>query len=172
VYRIQSKARGFAGAAALAVATVAGATYGLSTVAQSQAKNHEVTVTVHRVAAIDKIDAASRPDFYARVTIAGNRQTTQFIKDKVDISPNWQISAAVPPGRTLVKVEILDKDISVDDPVDINRLAGKRDLDFTVDTRNCRIDGFANGYKCGDKITRAGDQRKGAEITFSVSVKK
>ncbi len=172
MYRSPSKAY-IHGAAALlaAVASVGTATW-LSSEAQSQSKNHEVTITIERVTAVDRSDAASRPDYFARVVIDGDSQMTPAEMNKTDISPNWKISKMVPAGRTQVKVEILDKDVQINDPVDINRLPNKRDLDFTVDTRNCRIVGFADGYSCGSKIVRAGDQRKAAEITFSVSVKK
>jgi hypothetical protein len=41
-----------------------------------------------------------------------------------------------------------------------------------VNTRNCRIDGFSSRFKCGQKITRAGKEKKAAEVTFIVMVKK
>ena len=56
--------------------------------------------------------------------------------------------------------------------VDINRLDGKRDLDFTIDTRSCRIEGFVTTYRCGQTIVRTGKERKASEVTFTVQVKK
>jgi hypothetical protein len=56
--------------------------------------------------------------------------------------------------------------------VDINRLPDKRDLDFEVDTRRCVVTGFAEEYKCGERIRRAGDERRRAEVTFTVDVER
>ena len=57
-----------------------------------------------------------------------------------------------------------------DDKIDINRITPKRDLDFTVDTRRCRVIGFANSFRCGDAIHRSGSEAKKAEIVFYVDV--
>lgn len=131
----------------------------------------DVTVNITRVKAIDPPDAFSKGDFYARVTIDGEVQKTEVVKQSIDIKPNWKITKKVKPGEIKVKVEILDKDVSLDDPIDINRVDAKRDLDFTVDTRACRIEGFSEPYKCGQSITRVGKEKKAAGITMSVSVK-
>ena len=58
------------------------------------------------------------------------------------------------------------------DLIDINRVANKRDLDFRVNTRTCSISGFAQGYSCRRTITRAGDEKKQAEISFKVDVRR
>jgi hypothetical protein len=56
--------------------------------------------------------------------------------------------------------------------VDINRLPAKRDLDFEVDTRNCTVHGFAETYSCRKIISRSGDERRKAEIQFTVDVRR
>ena len=140
--------------------------------AGAQSKSHEITVTVTRFKALDKADELSAGDFFARVTINGKAKDSAIISNKTEASPNWQISTSVPPGVHNVKVQLIDKDVSVDDPIDINKVANKRDIDFTVDTRSCKIDGFNQAYKCGATITRAGTENKKAEISFKVSVKK
>ncbi len=87
-------------------------------------KTHEVTVTVTRFKALDRADELSRGDFFARVTINGKSKTTDVISDKEEVSPkNWELSTSVPPGVHNVKLELIDKDLSVDDPIDINRIA-------------------------------------------------
>lgn len=143
----------------------------LGAVTADAATAAEVTVNIARVKAIDPPDAFSKGDFYARVTIDGETQKTEHVKQSVDIKPNWKISKKVKPGVIKVKVEILDKDVSQDDPIDINRVDNKRDLDFTIDTRSCRIEGFSEPYKCGQSITRVGKEKKAAGITMSVGVK-
>lgn len=143
----------------------------LGTVMADAATAAEVTVNIARVKAIDPPDAFSKGDFYARVTIDGETQKTEVVKQSIDIKPNWKISKKVKSGVINVKVEILDKDVSQDDPIDINRVDGKRDLDFTVDTRSCRIEGFSEPYKCGKSITRVGKEKKSAGITMSVGAK-
>lgn len=141
---------------------------------QAAAQNtHEVTVTVTRFKALDRADELSRGDFFARVTINGKSKSTDVISDKEEVSPkNWELSTSVPPGVHNVKLELIDKDLSVDDPIDINRIANKRDLDFTIDTNKCVIEGFQQDYKCGATITRAGSEKKKADISFKVTVKK
>lgn len=139
--------------------------------ALAQANTREITVTIRQIKVIDKPDAFSKADFYARVTIDGNVQTTQRVRQSDNILPNWAVSARVPQGRRNVKLEIFDKDVSVDDAIDVNRVDAKRDLDFTVDTRRCRVEGFSTVYRCGEKILRAGKERKAAEVTFHVDVK-
>jgi hypothetical protein len=93
--------------------------------------------------------------------------------DKADeLSPDWKLTLPAKSGKNDVNLSLIDKDVSVDDPIDINRLPNKRDLDFTVDTRSCRIEGFAETYKCGQTITRAGEEKKKASISFTVDVTK
>lgn len=141
--------------------------------AGAQSAKHEITLTVVRFKAIDKADELSAGDFFARVTIDGSKQITATVSgDRAEVQPNWKISKSVSPGVHKVKLELIDKDVSIDDPIDINRLGNKRDLDFTVDTRSCVIGGFASDYKCGATITRAGGEKKMAEISFKVTVSK
>lgn len=157
-------------------ATIAALAWGVfalqATEVGAQAAKHEITVTVTRFKALDRADELSAGDFFARVTIDGEKLTTPVISDRAEVQPDWKLSKTVSPGVHKVKLELIDKDVSVDDPIDINRLGNKRDLDFTVDTRSCKIDGFAQSYKCGATITRRGGERKMAEISFKVDVKK
>jgi hypothetical protein len=132
----------------------------------------EIIINITRVKALDKIDAVSKADFLARVTIGGVPLLTEVVKNQDDIKPNWVIKKAVGPGVHDVKIELLDKDVTKNDFIDINRVAKKRDLDFKVDTAKCRITGFSSGYACKDSITRSGAEKKKAEITFTVNVTK
>ena len=136
------------------------------------AKAEEIVLRISRVKALDKIDEASQADFYAQVIISGEQFKTDQIQDRNDIRPNWLFTKKVAPGKHDVKITILDKDVTRDDPIDINRIANKRDIDFTVDTRTCSVGGFAQTYKCGTAIIRGGSEKKRAEITFSVDVKR
>jgi hypothetical protein len=134
----------------------------------------DLIITIERVRALDKIDPVGQADFYAQVTIDGKPTKTQRIRKADDIRPNWVIRAPITKPVTDVKVEILDKDIfTKDDLIDINRLDGKRDLDFSVRTGPCRVIGFAQTYDCsgrGVTIVRSGAEKKAAEITFKVDV--
>lgn len=162
--------RGSALAAAFAFFPFACATLA-PTVATAETGTHEITVTITHVKALDKFDQFSKGDFYGRVTIGGATQSTPVISGQTEAKPNWKISKKVPSGVQKVKVEILDKDVAVDDPIDINKVDKKRDLDFTVDTRRCRIGGFSSTYRCGASISRAGKEKKAADVTFTVDVK-
>ena len=136
------------------------------------ASEHEVTVVIKTVKATDKADVYSKGDFYAQVTIDGDKQKSAFIRQDAEVSPNWTFRKMVKPGTVDVKVEVFDKDVSKDDLIDINRVDAKRDLDFTVNTKKCRIEGFAQTYKCGRTITRGGKEDKRADVSFEVTVKK
>lgn len=157
------------GAAALAIVPIA---FGMLVQPAIAADTHEVTVTVHKVNARDKLDELSKADLFARVTINGKSQVTDRVKQDNEINPNWKISAGVPKGKVDIKLELIDKDIAQDDLIDINVLDAKRVQDFAVNTKTCRVTGFSGSPKCGTKITRAGKEKKSAEITFSVDVKK
>ncbi len=135
----------------------------------------EIIVTIDRVAAIDKIDVGGgQADFFAQVTIAGEVFKTERIRRADVITPNWVIRKRVRSGGTYpVKIEILDKDVlSKDDAIDINRVDNKRDLDFRVRTSNCRVLDFSPTYACGTRIVRTGLEKKAAEITFHVRVRR
>lgn len=159
-----------AAAAVLALPLLALATLAPS-VSQAETANQELTVSISRIRALDKADELSKGDLYARVTIDGEVQKTPVAKGENEVKPGWKITKKVSPGDHTVKVELLDRDVAQDDPIDINRVDKKRDLDFTV-TKGCRIEGFSSTFKCGSTITRAGAEQKKAEISFSVSVKK
>jgi hypothetical protein len=143
-----------------------------STATTAAAKDPEVIIKITRVRALDQPDAFSKGDFYAKATINGETVTTPPVKQETSITPNWVISKKVKPGVVKVNLSVLDKDVSVDDPIDINRINNKRDLDFTVNTKTRKVEGFAQTFKTGATISRAGKEKKAAEITFVVTVKK
>jgi len=155
----------------IAAASLAAAAAVVSGDASAQSGNREIVVTITHVRAIDKMDVFSKGDFYGRVTIDGETQKTAVAKQQEEIKPGWTIAKRVAAGKHDIKLEILDKDVSVDDPVDINTVANKRHQDFTIDTKTCRITGFSGGYRCGSAITRKGSEKKAAEISFKVEVK-
>jgi hypothetical protein len=129
-----------------------------------------ITVNISLVRALDRIDALSAPDLFARVTIAGEAFDTGVVRNRTASNPNWVVKKQVDSGVHEIKIEILDKDVTKNEPVDINRVDNKRDLDFTIDTKACKISGFSDAYRCGSEITREGQELKKAEITFSVNV--
>lgn len=142
------------------------------TEAGAQAASHEITVTVTRFQALDKADELSAGDFFARIRVGGKAAFSPVLSGQEEFKPNWKLTLPIAAGKQSVNLALIDKDVSIDDPIDINRLPNKRDLDFTVDTRTGRIEGFAESYKVGQVITRAGTERKKASISFKVDVKK
>ncbi len=157
------------GAAFVSLASVIAATTALPAPAQA----HEIIVTIHSVKALDRVDVTAA-DFYARVTIDGEIHLTKHIRQKNEIEPNWQIRQNVEPGRRDIAIEIWDKDLVADDMIDINGRTdkSKRHQDLGVNTRTCRVYGFGWPFRCGYRITRSGDEKKSAEVTFSVDVKR
>lgn len=135
----------------------------------------EIIVTIDRVAAIDRIDpGGGQADFYAQVTIAGEVFKTERIRRADVITPKWVVRKRVRSGGIYpVKIQILDKDVlNKDDAIDINRVDNKRDLDFRVRTKNCRVLDFSPTYACGTPIVRTGLEKKAAELTFHVRVRR
>lgn len=137
----------------------------------------EIIVTVESLQALDRIDVGGgQADFYAQVTIDGTVYRSPRIRRADVVRPNWTFSKHVRPGTYNVKLEIFDKDVfSKDDLIDINRLDDKRDLDFRVKTRPCTVLDFAEPYACrgrGVTITRAGREKKSAEIRFTVDTRR
>ena len=162
--RCVPKARG---AAFASLASVIAATAALP------AQAHEIIVTIHSVKALDRVDVTGA-DFYARVTIDGEIHVTKHIRQTNEIEPNWQFRHKVTPGRRDISIEIWDKDVVADDMIDINGRTDKlkRHQDLGVNTRTCKVYGFRGPPRCGDRITRSGDEKKKAEITFSVDVER
>ena len=143
-------------------------------VAATPASAARLVVRDDHVVALDKIDlpTAGRADFYAQVTVGRRTVKSKFVRNADDVRPNWVMVVPVRREKVSVKLEILDRNVlRKATQVDINRLPNKRDLDFEVDTRRCVITGFAETYKCGATIRRAGDERRRAEITFTVDVR-
>ena len=120
----------------------------------------EIDIVITHVKALDAFDDLSKGDTFARVTIGKDVQTTPVIEQEADIKPDWKVVHKVKPGKHDVKVEIFDKDVSVDDPIDINKVANRRPLEFTVDTRSCRIDGLLAELLNAATSSRAPAKRK------------
>lgn len=136
--------------------------------------NHNVTVTVHRVAQIDNLDKfdvdPDRADFYAQIWIAGEEHKTKnFSFD--DGRPYWTFTAEA-SGKVAIRIKLLDDDGGMeekDDFVDINRRKGKKDLNFTFNSKTGRITGDVTG-RAGRMIHSwgGGDSDKGS-IWFTVA---
>ncbi|MGE0025168.1 MAG: hypothetical protein AB7S70_16230 [Hyphomicrobium sp.] len=131
----------------------------------------DIVITVTKFHALDRADELSSGDFFARIKIKGKAAFSPTITGEQVFTPDWKLTLPASRGSNEVNLALIDKDLAVDDPIDINRVENKRDLDFTVNTKTCRISGFSESYKCGDTITRTGTQNKKAEISFTVDVK-
>ena len=157
---------GFAATASLLACGMA------ATVLPSAAAAEQLVITIHSVKALDQIDVTPA-DFYVRAVIGGQIHLTERISQQNEIQPNWTIRETVGPGVVKVRLELWDKDLRIDDLIDINgrKDTSKRALDFSVNMRTCRVIGFKGSPRCGTRITRSGDEKKKAEITFSVAKK-
>lgn len=142
-----------------------------STSSTAEGPTKELTITVTKVKALDKADELSKGDFFARVTVGTESKQSEVVSGKVEFKPDWKLTLKVPAGDVKVKFALIDKDVAEDDPIDINRVDKKRDLDFTVNTGSGKIEGFSQTYKVGQTITRGGKEPKKAEVSFKVSVK-
>lgn len=166
-----AKAKRLAMAAALGGAGLALVSLSPSSL-RAEGATREIVFTIKKIKPLDAWDELSKGDPYVRVTVGSTVAVSPVEKnDKSEFRPGWKLSAKVPQGVHKVKLELIDKDLTADDPVDVNRVDNKRDLDFTVDTKTCKIEGFSSTYKCGSSISRAGKETKKGDITFTVSVK-
>src|SRR5262245_10239807 len=100
-----------------------------------EAAADEIEIVIKHVKALDAWDELSKGDPFTRVTIDKDVKNTPVIEQQTDVKPDWKIAHKVKPGKHDVKLELFDKDVSVDDPIDINKVANKRSLEFIVDTR-------------------------------------
>lgn len=167
-------ARVFLPALPIAALVSAGAAVLSASTGVAQGSRPEIVIVIDRVRALDNIDPNGRPaDFYAKLTINGVPQQTETVRDQNDIRPNWRIVQPVDHGTHNVKLELWDWDHAVHDQIDINPTGQpKRDLDFTVNTTRCTIGELRGGNVCGSSITREGNERKRASITFRVFVER
>ncbi len=132
----------------------------------------EITVSITSVKGLDKVMKLFRAAIISpesRSTVKLSLRRSRRTRER---SSRKGIKKSVSSGEHKVKLELIDKDLTEDDPVDVNRLANKRDLEFTVDTKSCEIEGFSSSPRCGSTIVRAGKENKKAEISFKITVKK
>src|SRR4029453_5184850 len=123
---------------ALAACTMLTSLWAVSAVAQP------VSGIITKVKCIDDcrntgLEAAgeSAADFFGKVAIDGVVTTTpRGDEDQVEITPNWVVSAIIPPKKKSfhVTIQILDHDSTSDDDLgDTSPVVGKNNLDFDVD---------------------------------------
>lgn len=114
-----------------------------------------VTITVHKLHAIDNLDknldvrGPDRADFYAKVWIDGVESKTKVFSTD-EGRPYWNIVGAAKSNRVKVRIKLLDDDgglENADDWVDINPRKGVKDLNFTYDLRSGRVYGDVQGRK-------------------------
>lgn len=137
-----------------------------------------VTVTITKVRCVDDCDEAglealfaSKPDFYARVTINGvTVDTPRAADDQDDIEPFWTVSTNVPTNSfpfIPVSIQIWDYDsTSGDDLADISPIPGDNNLDISVNLDTGLWSGdSANSCSKGD-----GNDEPVVEICWDISV--
>ena len=131
---------------------------------QPAAPTRKVDVTV-TVLGVRSLDAKTPADLFARITMAGDTSLTR-------VAPKPNLRVTMPASELIpVRLELFEqRPAEFSGQIDINQLPGKRDLDLVVDPATCTITGFSQTYKCGDVITRTGQDSKPGEIAFRVDV--
>ncbi len=138
----------------------------------------EVRVIVESVDALDDMDGpASSPDMYASVSINGRPSDNKIwrIEDQRNISPNWQFFEIVENSQGEIKIvlSIYDEDGFLrgdDELVDIASNA-ERELNLTVNTNTCAVEGDGVIGNCGATLVSQGAEDDRAAIKFRVEVK-
>jgi hypothetical protein len=139
-----------------------------------------VRVTIERVREIRGFGFGDSPDFYAEVTIDGNRSDNKNTPEQDDqegdddITPNWQFTQTVDDagGTIPLRLSIFEEDGFLrgdDDHADLTP-GGNRDLDFDLTLATCEVAGEIFG-NCGTSLVTVGDDEDDvAEVTFRVEV--
>ncbi len=114
-----------------------------------------VTVTIVRVAQKDNLDkmdqlGSDKADFYSLVQIGQGPLIKSKNMSDDDGRPNWKFTGSSNGRYVGIRIKLNDDDGGVeeqDDFVDINPKNGKKDLNFTLDTRTGRISGDVQGRR-------------------------
>lgn len=137
-----------------------------------------ITVSVKRMRQIDDLDGSGQggADFFSKITIDGKRFDGPKFNNRDDLNPGnaWTFTNTAAQRSVLIKIEVDESDGAFDDDIDINPIAGKRDLLMRYDPgtgilthadNNNVIFPDANGVY---KLQGAGDSDKGA-IEFTIT---
>ncbi len=143
----------------------------------AQSVEAEVTLTIERVRQLECVDdslfgCTSQADFYAKMSIDGQQQTTGVFNNDNVITPNWVQRRTITGTRADLKIEMWDDDgflNGADDQVDIDPGNGRR-LDLRVNLNSCSVSGDVSG-PCGVTIRSSGAQSDRAEVRFRVDVR-
>ena len=139
----------------------------------ASAQTVQITVRIERIVALDPADYGGPADFFARLTIDGVQYQTPIIWENNDISPNWEYPHLVSgAGVRRIGIEVLDKDFSYDDLIDVSPVVGKRTLDLIINTSAlpCRVTGDVAG-RCDSSLTTEGAELGRASLRFSINAK-
>jgi hypothetical protein len=122
-----------------------------------------------------KIDPAGKPDFYAKITIAGQTLTEATQMDQSQVNPDWTAIRFIDSNQATVPIryELWDEDGGVrgdDDRCDINPRLGSS-LDFILDLRSQLLSGDITGVhnNSATAITSAGNEKDRARVKFFVT---
>ncbi|KAF4343333.1 carbohydrate-binding module family 12 [Fusarium beomiforme] len=127
---------------------------------------------------IGTVCVGSEADFYGTVTIDGHEETSGYVEDKDDTSPNWKFSKVVDlsKGAVTVTIEVRDKDGFLrfdDDLAHVNPQGGDnlplQVIPSTFSSSACQITGPISG-SCGDHLVARGNIDDRAEIHFRIEI--
>ena len=122
------------------------------------------TVVMSRVAQTDNLDkgdalGSDKADFYAVLWVNGKDMGKTKNVSADDGMATWRRNLSSSDRYVKIRIRLMDDDGGLegkDDHVDINPRGGKKDLEFTYDTRTGRISGDVSGRK-GMEIHAAGE---------------
>jgi hypothetical protein len=158
---------------ALVVSICAAAIVLIVGVPPALAQTVQISVRIEKIVALDVANWTSPADFFARISIDGKSIQTPVVLNQNDISPNWEYrEIAVGGGVRRIRIEVLDEDVTFNDPIDVNPQAGKRELDLTIDTSAlpCVVAGDVTG-SCNSSIISAGSESGRASLQFRIDAR-
>lgn len=137
----------------------------------------KVTVSIMRVAQINNLDKGDwikkdNADFYALVTIGKGRQQKSVNHSDDDGHPGWVFQGTSATRYVKIRIKIDDDDGGMerkDDYVDINRRAGKKDLNLVLDTKTGRITGDVTGRRGQTLYSQGGGDSDKGKVWFKIS---
>ena len=81
----------------------------------------ELTITINKIRAFDKLDRSSDPDFYVKIILDGKEYKSPIWENQKVINEKWQKTIDIPDNKDyfLIKLQLWDADIFDDELCDI-----------------------------------------------------
>ncbi len=134
------------------------------------------SIVVHRVAQIDNLDkldqlGSDKADFFMMLWVNGKDMGRTENVSTDDGPTTWRRNLSSSARYVKIRMRLMDDDGGLekgDDHVDINPRSGKKDIDFTYDTRTGRITGDVTGRRGTTIHAKGSNDTDHGQMWFSI----